>query len=182
MFKNIKIIPVAILFVIITIVGCATFLSYRKGEIIYNNTNTDLGGTYNNDKYNYVFTYPVNLTIIDGKYNQNDVFFKDSVIQTPDVIHIAVSSTDLRGFKTIDDWIKSYSQEGYIKGKDIVIDNVQGIIVDIKIGDEVISGNKKIVFIKNDFIFEISFHQVSDAVFTIENAIDAFIEGFKFEK
>ena len=148
------------------------------------NTNapkTEIRKTYTNEKYNYTFIYPDNLVINDGVYNKDIVLFKDRISESPDAIQISVSSAKARGILTSDSWIANYSQEGYFKEKDITIDGIPAMLIREEISDEINPDIKTIVFFQDDRLFEVNFHQFSDSVFTIENAIDTFIQGFKFE-
>ncbi|TAN58323.1 hypothetical protein EPN15_01440 [Patescibacteria group bacterium] len=186
MIKHLKILIITLIIVAAGLGGYIIIKNQADGSNLgIVNTNAPkakIWKKYANEKYNYTFIYPDNLVIDDGVYNKDIVLFKDRISESPDVIQISVSSAKERGLLTLDSWITSYSYEGYFKEKDITIDGIPAMLIGGKIGNEINPDIKMIVFFQDDRLFQVNFHQFSDAAFTIENAIDVFIKGFKFKK
>lgn len=151
------------------------------GIVNINAPKTKIWKTYANEKYNYALTYSSDLVLTDGKYDQDNVLFKDVDGLTPDVVQISVSLTKNRNIFTFDDWTKNYSQEGYFREQDIIIDRIPAIVFGLKIGDDVTIKAKGIIFFKDDNLFTVNFHATDAPELSNNSLVQYFSTHFKFK-
>jgi len=183
-----KFIPLLLILIIIAVAGWyvgAKTLSFKNQNSTSPNQNANSAEqkwkTYTNEKYKYKFTYPSDLVLTDGKYDQDNVLFKDIGGLTPDVIQISVSSAKKRGIFTAEEWINNYEQEGYFKERDIIIDQIPAIVFGLKIGNDVVIDSKGIIFFKGDNLFTVNFHATDAPKLSNDNLVQYFLTHFKSE-